>query len=282
MNRIWLLSLALAATGAISALAVAQTIPNGQAEAPSGADPIAPEIAAAQVATPAHEADSQQASDRADTAPVRHDFVDLRRIRPITGDIAAGQAKSASCVACHGANGVALSPAFPNLAGQRADFIYWQLVEFKRGTLVASPMNKLAMPLSEQDMRDVAVYYASLPGANAASTLPAPDPALSARGEALYTNGDPNKGIPPCQGCHGADANGHPQAAVPDRNGYVPYAVYPALRRQQGIYLSTKLAAYRTSNLHDSSTDYIMHNVAVRLGDDDIQALSAWLSQLPN
>ncbi|HET7924611.1 MAG TPA: hypothetical protein VFL30_06915, partial [Rhodanobacteraceae bacterium] len=60
------------------------------------------------------------------------DFVDLRRIEPLAGDANAGKTKAAVCSACHGASGVAPTSMFPNLAGQRAEYLYWQLVEFQR------------------------------------------------------------------------------------------------------------------------------------------------------
>lgn len=214
-------------------------------------------------------------------APPAADYVDLRRARPITGNAAAGQAKSELCATCHGPQGISIAPTFPNIAGQRADFFYWQLVEFKRNP--DSPMSPLVADLSEQDMLDLAAYYAGLvpPPADPAAE-PAPvEAALARRGEQLYLTGDPVKGIPPCQGCHGVDANGHADPLRTDRDGHTPYASYPALRSQQAIYLQTKLAQYRNGEMDDSTTDFVMTGVAERLDDDSIEALSAWLSSLP-
>src|ERR1700754_4593314 len=67
------------------------------------------------------------------------DFVDLRRIKPLDGDANAGKTKATVCSACHGANGVAPTSMFPNLAGQRAEYLYWQVVEFKRQAGPESP-----------------------------------------------------------------------------------------------------------------------------------------------
>ena len=211
-------------------------------------------------------------------------YSDLRRVGPITGDAAAGQAKSALCAACHGPQGIAIAPNFPNLAGQRADFLYWQLVEFQRGTLAESPMTPLVADLSDDDMRNLAAYYAGMKPASVPATEAeaAPvDATQRQRGEQLYLSGDPSKGIPPCQGCHGPDANGPADALRADRNGHTPYAAYPALRGQQAIYLQTKLVEYRDGKMHDATTDFVMHGIGERLDDDSIQALSAWLSSLP-
>ncbi|WP_242107340.1 c-type cytochrome [Luteimonas aquatica] len=264
MRRAWTWSL-LAAVCAASALAFARPQDAPPADAPAAAPP-AQETAAAPPAPP--------------TPPTP--YSDLRRARPIAGDAAAGQAKSELCAACHGPQGTAIAPNFPNLAGQRIDFLYWQLVEFKRGTLTESPMTPLVAELSDTDLRNLAAYYAGLkPQAPVAEATPPADAAQLQRGERLYLEGDPAKGIPPCQGCHGADARGHADALRPDRDGHVPFAAYPALRGQQSLYLQTKLGEYRDGKLHDATTDLVMRGVAERLDEDSIQALSAWLSSLP-
>lgn len=211
-------------------------------------------------------------------------YLDLRTAPRIAGDAAAGKEKSLVCSACHGEDGGGTAPPFPNIGGQRADFFYWQLVELKRGRH-PSPMTPLVSTLDDQDMRDLAAYYASLPlhpaaaGASddAAGTM---DAALLEKGRGLYLHGDPAKGIPPCQGCHGPDARGMPGADVADRNGRTPYASFPVLRGQQAAYLQTKLGEYRAGDLHDSTGDFIMSGVGKRLDEDSIQAVSTWLSSL--
>jgi len=211
-------------------------------------------------------------------------YLDLRAAPRIAGDAAAGKEKSQVCSACHGEGGGGTAPPFPNLGGQRADFLYWQLVEFKRGRH-PSPMTPLVSTLYDQDMRDLAAYYASLPphaASAAAGDAPAEavDAALLDRGRGLYLHGDAARGIPPCQGCHGPDARGMRDADVADRNGRTPYAAFPVLRGQQAAYLQGKLAEYRNGDLQDSTGDFIMSGVGQRLDEDSIQAVSAWLSSL--
>ena len=90
-------------------------------------------------------------------------------------DIEAGKAKAASvCAACHGANGVSVNDAIPNLAAQRSGYLEAQLKAFKDGTRKAqtatSPtaiMNAIATQLSAEDIANVAAYFASQPGAAA-------------------------------------------------------------------------------------------------------------------
>ena len=263
MNRAARLLVIIAACTA-SAFAIAQA---QQAPVETDASEPAPEAAAAPVA------------EAASRAPARYN--DLRRVTPITGNVQAGQAKSEVCVACHGPQGISIAPIFPNLAGQRADFMYWQMVEFKRNS--ESPMAPLVADLSDEDMRDLSVYYAGLkpPMPEAGANAVAVDTALAERGEQIYLTGNPAKGIPPCQGCHGPDATGHVDPLRADRNGHTPYAAYPALRGQQVAYLETKLAEYRDGKLHDATTDFVMRGIGERLDDDSIQAVSAWLSSLP-
>lgn len=225
--------------------------------------------------------------DEADPPALVPGYLDLRIAPRITGNAAAGREKSEACTACHGDDGIALVPSFPNLTGQHADFTYWQLVELKRGRH-PSPMTPLVATLDDQDMRDMAVYYASLPvhppaaatGSTAVDEAAEVDVALLERGHGIYLHGDAAKGIPPCQGCHGNDARGMPGADVANRNGYTPYASFPVLRGQQADYLQSKLTEYRNGDLHDSTGDFIMSGVGKRLDDDSIQAVSAWLSSL--
>lgn len=202
-------------------------------------------------------------------------YTDLRRIEPVHGDAAAGAQKATPCHACHGANGVSVAPTFPRLAGQRADYLYHRLVSFKQADpkdpyYSKSPMTALAARLSDSDMRDLASYFAAqIPQATdvaAAATA-------SGRGEFLYRSGDPSNGVPPCQGCHGTEAQG---VSTP----LDQYAAYPALRGQYGPYLIARLTSFRQGLPHESSNDFIMSGVARTLDDDAIQAVAAWLSSL--
>ncbi|MGZ5031829.1 MAG: cytochrome P460 family protein [Usitatibacter sp.] len=85
-------------------------------------------------------------------------------------DIEAGKAKVAMvCAACHGAAGVSVSEAIPNLAAQRAGYIEAQLKALKDGTRKSPIMNAMASQLSPEEMSNVAAYFASLPGAAAAA-----------------------------------------------------------------------------------------------------------------
>jgi cytochrome c553 len=78
-------------------------------------------------------------------------------------DIAAGKAKAAACAACHGEDGNAVAPNFPNLAGQSWRYIYIQLKDFKEGRRTNEVMSPMAATLSRDDMINLANYFAAQP-----------------------------------------------------------------------------------------------------------------------
>ncbi len=78
-------------------------------------------------------------------------------------DLDAGKAKSQICASCHGADGNAVLPIYPNLAGQNWRYIYMQLKDFKEGRRNNNTMSPLAGSLSREDMINIANYFATLP-----------------------------------------------------------------------------------------------------------------------
>lgn len=198
------------------------------------------------------------------------DFVDLRRIAPLQGDANAGKQKAAVCSGCHGANGISPASMFPNLAGQRAEYLYWQLVEFKREARPESPMTSQVANLDDAALRDLAAWFASLPAASPPSA--ATHSADSERGGVLYRDGDPSMGIPPCQGCHGANGDGHAWAA-----NDASYRTYPMLRGQHTDYVTQRLKDFRDGKHVSSSSDRVMAPVARTLDDNSIKAVAAWI-----
>ncbi len=74
-----------------------------------------------------------------------------------------GAKKSVTCQACHGKYGIAVAPQYPNLAGQHADYIVQVLHEYKDGQRQNAIMKGFASQLSEQDMEDIANYFAAQP-----------------------------------------------------------------------------------------------------------------------
>jgi len=80
----------------------------------------------------------------------------------LAGDIEAGKAKSAMCAACHGPAGISAAPIWPNLAGQKEQYLAKQLHAFKDGTRNDPAMSPMAVPLTDADIANLAAYYSSL------------------------------------------------------------------------------------------------------------------------
>lgn len=216
----------------------------------------------------------------------RDDFVDLRQVEPIRGgNPVAGEEKSAVCLACHDERGLSPVPLYPNLRGMTFEYLYAQLRDFKDGQGPQQIMQPIVGPLSDQDLRDVAAYYAQagkrpLGSSSPASAAPDSDRETLERGQLIYMGGDPEQGLPPCQGCHGADALGHPSLRENPSSAAVAYRLYPPLRGQQRDYLMTKLKEYHDGKLSRSTNDFIMTGIARSLDDPSIQALASWLASL--
>ena len=77
-------------------------------------------------------------------------------------DIEAGKAKSAACAACHGGTGISPTPIWPNLAGQKEQYLAQQITAFRDGTRQNAQMSPMAAGLSDEDIANLAAYYASL------------------------------------------------------------------------------------------------------------------------
>lgn len=198
------------------------------------------------------------------------DLLDLRRVQTLDGDAAAGKAKATVCGACHGPLGIAPVPLFPNLAGQKAEYLYWRLVAFKRSADPDSPMTAQVAQLDEASMRDLAAWFASLPAP--APTAVAGGGDAAAHGETLYHEGDPARGIPPCQGCHGAAAQGHPKADDDAR-----WRIYPALHGQHAAYVRHRLEDLGRDAHPLSSGARLMAPIARSLDADSAAAIASWL-----
>ncbi len=190
---------------------------------------------------------------------------------PPPGDAAAGAAKAVVCGACHGPSGNSVNPEWPNLAGQHHEYLVEQLELFKNGVRVAPTMTPMALTLSPQDMADVAAYFEkqTLTGLEA-------DPALWPAGEKLFRGGDARRGIPACSGCHGPNGRGNGPAR------------WPQVRAQQPDYVAAQLKNYAARARYQPAAGQstapaqadMMSDVAARLGEDDIKALTAYLQGL--
>ena len=184
----------------------------------------------------------------------------------VDGSIEAGKAKAATCAACHGAEGNSVNPEWPNLAGQNASYLVATLHAFKNQERSNPLMLGQVMSLSDEDIRNLAVYYESLPGA----AQPVADPALIDRGEALYRGGNAENRASACIACHGPTGRGNPAAAYPDLHG------------QHAVYTAKQLRDYASGARQTVAQNKtkIMQEIAERLSEDDIVALASYIQGL--
>lgn len=180
------------------------------------------------------------------------------------GDPAAGQAKAAVCAACHGADGKAILPAYPNLSGQHASYLAKQLTDYRDGDRVNALMSGQATNLSDEDIQDLAAYYASLPKhENIASeenlTL----------GEDIYRGGITSAGVAACAACHGPAGMGNPGA------------VWPVISGQSVQYTSDQLKYFRSGERANDPAS-MMRGVSKRMTDEEIEAVSNYIAGLYN
>lgn len=85
-------------------------------------------------------------------------------------DAERGRQKAAVCVACHGADGIAVIAEYPNLAGQKVKYLQLAIKAYRDGERRHAVMSPMAAGLSEQDIADIAAFYASLPPAGTSSS----------------------------------------------------------------------------------------------------------------
>ena len=178
------------------------------------------------------------------------------------GSAEAGQAKSGTCVACHGVDGNSVNPEWPSIAGQHAEYIARQLQAFKSGARSNVLMSPMAAPLSDEDIRDLAAYYA----AQRPRGLEA-DPSQVALGQRLYRGGDLSSELTACIACHGPSGSGNPAA------------LYPSIKGQHATYTAAQLHAYKRGE-RATDQNQMMRLVAQALTDEQIRALASYIQGL--
>jgi cytochrome c553 len=179
------------------------------------------------------------------------------------GSADAGQTKSVTCAACHGPDGNSVTPEWPSLAGQHADYTRRQLEAFRNGERVDAGMQGFASMLSEQDTLDVAAYFAAQEQRPQGA-----DPQLVSLGEQIYRGGVPERAIPACIACHGPTGLGNPLAA------------YPRVSGQHATYTLNTLRAYGSGARRSDGDTQTMRNVAELLLEDEMRALASYMQGL--
>ena len=177
------------------------------------------------------------------------------------GDAAKGETiASQVCVACHTFDGTRGLSANPILQGQVPEYLVKQLTEFKSGKRSNAIMAGMSAALSEEDMKNVAAFYAD----KHAKSGFAKSKATIYLGEKIYRGGIADRNIPACSGCHSPNGAGIPSQ-------------YPRLSGQHAEYTAVQLKAFRDGVRTNSAQ---MTGVAAKLNDREISAVADYIAGL--
>jgi cytochrome c553 len=173
-----------------------------------------------------------------------------------------------ACAGCHGKDGEGASKGetYPRLAGKADGYLYNQLLNFRDGRRSYPAMTYLLGYLSDDYLREIARYYATLK-----TPYPAPVAAASGnvlvRGETLVLKGDPARKLPACSECHGKTLT-----------GTAPFI--PGLVGLSASYVRLQMGAWQARNRHAAQPD-CMAKVASLLSPEEITAVTVWLAAQP-
>ena len=215
-------------------------------------------------------------------------FTSTSGILHAEGNISSGKEKAAACVSCHGDNGNSIVSSFPKLAQQHSSYLIKQLHAFKSGTRKNPMMASIAIGLTDEDMVDIAAYYAEQEvSVNQLPVLDDEDedqkPAATGgerktddkdkiqtiitQGSDLYRNGDLTREVSACIACHGPFGEGNKPAG------------YPLLKSQHADYLIKTLTDFKT-DARSNNPENIMHMTAKKMTDEEIKAVSYRISMM--
>jgi cytochrome c553 len=190
------------------------------------------------------------------------------------GDADAGANKVAVCAACHGQEGVSASALYPNLAGQGENYLLKQLQDIKSGEREVLEMTGMLAASSDQDMADMAAFYASQDHTVMGSQAIADEAyALNeeeflALGEKIYRGGNLQTGVAACTGCHAPSGMGNNPAS------------YPVIAGQYSDYIIKQLKDFQNNRRTNDGDGQIMRAVAAPMSDLEIRAVANYLSGL--
>ena len=173
-----------------------------------------------------------------------------------------------ACTTCHGKEGRATSEGyFPRIAGKPSGYLYNQLVNFRDGRREYALMTYLVEHLTDDYLREIALYFAGLDVAYPPPQTPSASQQVLTRGQALARDGDRSRNIPSCTRCHGLTLTG----------------VNPSIPGLLGLprdYLVAQLGRWKTGERRTRAPD-CMAKIAAELAPEEIAAISAWLAAQP-
>ncbi len=178
------------------------------------------------------------------------------------GDATKGKEKSATCTACHGADGNSANPLWPKLAGQHANYIEKQLVDFHDKKRNDATMSAMVAALSAEDIKDLSAYYSAQaikPGAGNKEKVEL--------GKIVYKGGNLTTQVTACAACHGPTGMGNPAAN------------YPRVSGQHAAYVVKQLKDFKKGDRANDSSS-IMRSIAKRMSDEEMEAVAEYMAGL--
>lgn len=172
-----------------------------------------------------------------------------------------------ACTPCHGLQGQGTNdPYFPRLGGKPAGYLFNQLEAFKNGRRKYPPMNYLLAYLTDDYLRQFAEYFSDQRPELPKQNPPEVSKEVLDHGHALVTQGDLDRSIPACVGCHGGSLTGQAPGI-------------PGLLGLRASYISAQLGGWRYGTRTAKAPD-CMQIVAGHLTEDDVRAVAAYLATL--
>ena len=179
------------------------------------------------------------------------------------GDAAAGRVlASKTCIACHGEDGNSLMAGYPHIAGQSARYLFRQMQLMRDGNRDPGDMLGQLDNMTDQDLRDMAAFYASQTGRVGQAS-----PDGIELGEAIYRGGIVAKQVAACTACHAPDGSGNALAG------------FPGLSGQTAEYVVEQLKAYREGQRTTDAGDFegMMRHTVANLTDTEIAAVANYV-----
>lgn len=165
------------------------------------------------------------------------------------------------CSACHGMDGNSTVPNFPKLAGRHPEYLVREMKEFISGSRKSDIMAPIVSKLEPDDLKALGAYF----GAQKPTSGQVLDEKAAAIGKKLYLDGDEEKGVPACAGCHDVDGSGNKR--------------FPRLAGQHRDYLIEQMHNFK-NDVRNYAAARLMREVAKRLSDDEIKAVAEFLAGL--
>jgi cytochrome c553 len=182
------------------------------------------------------------------------------KLRSGSGDPVAGKDKSQLCQGCHGTEGISIEGLIPKLAGQYAKYIAKELRNYQSGVRSHQIMNAMAGTINDDDLADIAAYFASRPKMKGAGS----DNEI---GKKLFLHGDISRTVVACINCHGVNGKG----LTPNTS------MFPVIGGQQKDYIRRQLVNFRKDE-RTNSPNAIMNKITHHLTDDEIEGLADYVS----